>query len=93
MFFGGYTLIPEKANVLPCNAVFAAAEKNYAGAYKARADIYEVYTGDSAGCFFTGFSIRQGSIVQLDKYGYALNNPYVDLKPYVRSGTLQVFQK
>ena len=84
VFFGGYTLIPKKYNLLPVNDAICAT--NYGGVYKVRKTfkVTPVYLTTSKFKFVGDpITFKAGQIINLTRDGKLSTNKYVDMSKYV----------
>lgn len=87
VFFGGYSVIPKKYNLLPVNDAYCA--KNYGGLYY----VNKTFVGDYGGSFsikdgiptitLKGKEYKKGTYVSVTTSGYDSTNTKINLKPFI----------
>ena len=95
LFFGAYSLVPKKYNLLPVNDAYCA--NHYGGVYRVKKDI-KISAKEMAdnGYILIGGSeyvIRAGKTLTLTREGKLSTYPNISLKKYVDNGYMYLMYR
>ncbi|MBO7448747.1 MAG: hypothetical protein J6U54_00115 [Clostridiales bacterium] len=95
VFFGGYSIVPKKYNLLPVNDAFCAS--HYGGVYRVRKDI-KISASEMASLGYiliggSSYTIRAGKTITLTRDGILSTSPKISLKKYVDNGYMYLLYR